>query len=235
MTSELRPSKTADPCRPPVRRMRAGMRVVASLCAVAASAGLVSGCSGPHSDRDSAGTTAANASPSSSTGLTEDQAERKALIPSAKVSYAKAADTAVGRVPGSKLAEIELKKQHGSAGTSHPQWVAKVATKDGTAHSVTVDAVSGKVTRSVTESDQDSDDKSKLAGRLADAKQTPQQAARTATAKKKGTVSSIDLDDNDSGTLIWSVDVVTTNDWNKTTFDIGATDGKIKREHVDND
>ncbi|MBL1104298.1 PepSY domain-containing protein [Streptomyces sp. 5-8] len=51
----------------------------------------------------------------------------------------------------------------------------------------------------------------------------------------KGTVTAVELEDSDGGTPTWSVDVVTTDDWNKTTFDIDATDGKILREHVDRD
>ncbi|MGW0564010.1 PepSY domain-containing protein [Streptomyces sp. NPDC003016] len=169
----------------------------------------------------------ADGQPDGHRGLTEDQAERKALLPSAQVSYDKAASTAVGEVPGGKLTGIELK--------SGPEWTAEVTAEDGTAHSVRIDAVSGKVTRSGAEADQDADDRRELADRLAGAKQTWQQAARTATEKKSGTVSSVQLDGNDGGTLIWSVDVVTTDDWDKTTFDIDAASGKIVREHVDRD
>ncbi|WP_344493979.1 PepSY domain-containing protein [Streptomyces enissocaesilis] len=186
---------------------------------------------GEASPGTTAGNTAASSpaqtnSPTNTGGLTEDQAERKALLPSAEVSYDKAARTAVGEVPGGKLTGIELR--------NGPEWTAEVAAEDGTAHSVRIDAVSGKVTRSGAEADQDADDKRELADRLAGAKQTWQQAARTATGKKSGTVSSVQLDD-DGGALIWSVDVVTTGDWDKTTFDIDAASGKIVREHVDRD
>ncbi|WP_251096261.1 PepSY domain-containing protein [Streptomyces sp. Caat 7-52] len=86
-----------------------------------------------------------------------------------------------------------------------------------------------------TESDQDTDDKSELADWLKKATVTARQAAQTATDKTRGTVTAVELEDSDGGTPTWSVDVVTTDDWNKTTFDIDATDGKILREHVDRD
>ncbi len=223
--------------KPGISRYRWG-RAGSALCAAAASAVLMSGCGddngggGEASPGATAGNTTASTpaqtnSPSNTGGLTEDQAERKALLPSAKVGYDKAASTAVGEVPGGRLTGIELK--------NGPEWTAEVAAEDGTAHSVRIDAVSGRVTQSGAEADQDADDKRELTDRLAGAKQTWQQAARTATEKKRGTVSSVKLDDNDGGTLIWSVDVVTTDDWNKTTFDIDAASGKIVREHVDRD
>ncbi|WP_093797449.1 PepSY domain-containing protein [Streptomyces sp. Wb2n-11] len=221
--------------KPGVSRHRWG-RTGAAPCAVAASAVLMSGCGdddgggGEPSPGATTGNTKAPSparrnSPSDTGGLTEDQAERKALLPSARISYDKAARTAVGEVRGGKLTGIELK--------DGPQWMAEVAAEDGTAHRVRVDAVPGRVTQSGAEADQDADDKREPAHRLAGAEQSWEQAARTATEKRSGTVGSVKLDDNDSGALIWSVDVVTTDDWNKTTFDIDAAAGTIVREHVD--
>ncbi|WP_246430191.1 PepSY domain-containing protein [Streptomyces rectiverticillatus] len=163
--------------------------------------------------------------------MTEDQAERKALVPAAKVGYDQAAKSAVGKVSGSKLVDIDLKRSAGGA----PEWHAKVAAADGTENDVVVDAVSGEVTSSGPEADQDAEDKRKTADRLGKAKVSWQDAASTALGRKKGTITSLGLDDMDNGTLVWSVDVVTTNDWNKTTYDVGAADGSVKREHVDRD
>ncbi|WEH32025.1 PepSY domain-containing protein [Streptomyces sp. AM 4-1-1] len=256
MSLEPRSTKTDGLPGPRTRHPR----VVGSLCVVAASALLLAGCGGsdneegaPSPARATQSPTVSSAAPSASSSmsaspsatassrapLTEDQAERKALIPAAKIAFLKAADTAVGKVPGSKLAELELKGTSGSADTGHPQWIAKVASKDGTAHTVRIDAVSGKVIRSETDPDQDADDKRELADRLAKAKETPEAAAKVAMDKitaagRKGTVSAIELDEK-KGTLVWSVDVVTTDDWNKTTFDIDAANGDVKREHVDRD
>ncbi|MEU6421233.1 PepSY domain-containing protein [Streptomyces spiralis] len=115
-----------------------------------------------------------------------------------------------------------------------PEWEAKVAAADGTVHRVDIDAVSGTVSRSRTEPNQDADDKREVADRLHKATQTSAQAVKTATDKTKGTVTGISLDEHDHR-LVWSVDVVTTDNWNKTTFDVDAANGKIVREHVDRD
>ncbi|MGK5543230.1 PepSY domain-containing protein [Streptomyces sp. URMC 127] len=163
--------------------------------------------------------------------MTEDQRERQALVPSAKVGYDQAAGAATAAVPGSKLVAVELKRSAGGG----PEWETEVATSDGTPHTVVVDGVSGKVTRSQAKTGEDADDKRKLADRLSKATVTWQDAASTATGRKKGTITSLDLDTNDSKTLVWSVDVVTTNDWNKTTYDIDAANRKVLREHVDRD
>lgn len=211
------------------------------MCAVVAAGALIAGCgsdddgaaqNGAASDSAPASTKAsASTTPSASAGnLTEDQAERKDLVPKAKVGYDKAWDTAVKAVAGSKPVSIELK---GPA--DKPSWSAKVAKEDGTEHTVRVDAVTGKAGQEQADADQDSDDKKELAGRLSKAKVTPQQAAKTATGRTKGTVTSVELDDTDQGGPQWSVDVVTTNDWNKTTYDIDATSGKVLRQHTDRD
>ncbi|THA34497.1 peptidase M4 [Streptomyces sp. A1277] len=186
--------------------------------------------------------------------MTEDQKERKELISATKVTYDKAITTAEGAVKGSKLTELELKgpgdadddesaspsptgspSPSGSATPgAGPQWVAAVVAKDGTKHIVRIDAVSGKVVKSSEDSDQDAEDKTKMVKRIAEAKQTPQQAAKAALAKKKGTVTSIDLDENDKDVLVWKTDVVT-KDWNKTTFDIDADNGSVTHEETDRD
>ncbi|MEV1026896.1 PepSY domain-containing protein [Streptomyces sp. NPDC050264] len=211
------------------------MRGIGLACAVVVAGALMTGCGNDDSSAASTGAPTGHAHASgtpsaSASGLTEDQAERKALIPKAKVSYDKALETAVKAVDGSKPVSIELK---GPA--DKPGWDAKVAMDDGTEHTVRVDAVTGKADKAQPESDQDGDDKQELAGRLGKAKVTPQQAAQTATDKTKGTVTSVELDDTDQGGPMWSVDVVTTKDWNKTTYDIDATDRKVLREHTDRD
>ncbi|MEW1692222.1 PepSY domain-containing protein [Streptomyces sp. NPDC091265] len=121
-----------------------------------------------------------------------------------------------------------------ASASTGPEWVASVAVKDGTAYTVRMDAVSGKVLQSVVDQGQDAEDKSRTVDRLAKATQTPQQAAKAATDNAKGKVTSIDLDDNDKNVLIWSVDVVT-KDWNKTTFGVDAASGDITSEKVDVD
>ncbi|MFK4069799.1 PepSY domain-containing protein [Streptomyces sp. NPDC029674] len=220
------------------RRSRlAASRGATLLCAAAAAGALLTGC-GSDNDSDTAKTDASEAgraaSPSASADggtLTDDQSERKALVPKAKVGYEDALKSAVAAVDKSKPVSIELK------GTPDaPHWDAEVATDDGSAHSVRVDAVTGKADKPKADADQEADDKQELADWLKKATVTPQQAAETATGKKKGTVTSVELDDSDKGrTVLWSVDVVTPEDWNKTTFDVDATNRKILREHVDKD
>lgn len=206
-------------------------------------------------ERTTTPSTDASESASPAAPLTGDQKERKALLASTKVTFDKAVTTAEGAVKGSKLLELDLKGPgdsdddsddsasptaspsptgaSASPGTG-PEWVAAVAAKDGTEHTVRIDAVSGKVIKSTEDADQDAGEKTRTADRIAKAKQTPQQAAKAATDKKEGTVTSIDLDDNDQDVLVWKVDVVA-KDWKKTTLDIDAADGSVTHQETDRD
>ncbi|MEV4685412.1 PepSY domain-containing protein [Streptomyces kurssanovii] len=205
------------------------------------------GTGSPTSTTSPTGTASPTGSPSptgTATRLTDDQAERRALVPAAKVTWDKAADTAVGEVSGSKLVEIELTRAEAGSTASPaspapspggPEWAAEVATQDGTRHTVRVDAVSGRVIGSQPDPEQDAEDKQETADLLGKAKVTAQQAVKTATGRKQGTVSTVALDNDDAGKVIWSVDVVTQNDWYLTTFDVDAASGQILREEVDRD
>ncbi|GAA4798874.1 PepSY domain-containing protein [Streptomyces ziwulingensis] len=225
--------------------MAAAAPTSASATATGPSAGSASPSGGSMSPSGSA-------SPSdTSSSLTDDQAERRALVPKAKVSWDKAAETAVKEVSGGKLTEIELRSVSAEAtaatgspspstpnpapSSGAPMWAARVAASDGTVHEVAVDAVTGKVFRTQADSDQDADDKSEVADWLSKADRTAEQAAKTATDKTDGTVTAVELDQNDAQTLVWSVDVVTTGNWNKTTYDIDASNGEILSEDVDRD
>ncbi|MEU3898958.1 PepSY domain-containing protein [Streptomyces sp. NPDC045251] len=242
------------------------LRSMAVICALGSSVLLMTGCTNADTTRSSVaeaaqttpatdtasptGTSTGTTSPSPSESMTDDQAERKALVPMAEVTWDKAADTAVKEVPDSKLVDLELKRTSAEATASTgspspsmpnpapsqgaPEWEAKVATADGTVHRIDIDAVSGKVFRTQAE-DQDADDKQQLADLLKKATQTPEQAVKAATDKVKGTVTHVELDENDDQKTVWSVDVVSTDNWNKTTLDVDATNGKILREHVDRD
>ncbi|MFD7781209.1 PepSY domain-containing protein [Streptomyces sp. NPDC059753] len=238
------------------------LHVVGAVCAVVASAALMTGCGGDGGKTTAAATEEAakiipnqeatpSDSPSGRGQLTEDQTARKELLGVTKVTFDKAAATAVGEVSGSKLAELDLKglddndesespspsgtrSPRPSGSSTVPEWVAEVVEKDGTTHTVRIDVISGKVIQSVVETGQDSGDKSEMADRIARATQTPQEAAKVATDKQKGTVTSINLDESDDKSLVWSVDVVT-KDWNKTDFEIDAVKGTITREEVDRD
>lgn len=213
-------------------------RAVGLVCAAAVCATpLLTGCGdggdvgGERPSSVAASDVAATSSASATKSLTEDQRERKDLIPDDKIGYRKAARTAADEVSDGTLTELELKR----GADDKPVWETSVAEKDGTEHQVNVDADSGKVVLSRTEPDQDADDKRKLEDRLSGAKISSQQAVDKATGQTKGTVTSVKLDDTDDGTTIWSVDIVSTDDWNKTTYDVDADDGKIRRVHVDRD
>ncbi|MCX4680964.1 PepSY domain-containing protein [Streptomyces sp. NBC_01433] len=263
------------------------LRVAGALCVVAAAV-LVTGC-GASGDETTATATSeaakvvpqqttsasksASGSPSATAQLTKDQKERKRLIEATKVTFDKAAKTAVGEVAGSKLAELDLddgdsaasaspsgtKSPSGSTrpsgsksaspsgamssssmssgspstGAVKPEWVAEVVEKDGTAHTVRIDAVSGEVIEAKADTDQDAAEKKQMAQWITEATQTPEQAAKVATDKKKGTVTSVNLDDNNGKGVMWAVDVVDA-DWMKTTFDVDAKTDTIIREKTDN-
>ncbi|WP_328630838.1 PepSY domain-containing protein [Streptomyces sp. NBC_00356] len=214
-------------------------RAVGVVCAVAASLSLLSACSSDDGDDTSSGAKesesasqqdqASNATPTGR--LNEDQAERKKLLSATKVDWDKAARTAEKEVSGSKLLDIEL----GDDNQGNPEWEAEVVASDGTSTDVNIDAVTGKVSGSTTDKDQDADDKKENTDKLAAAKITAVKAAETATDRKKGKVTSVALDDSDSGSTVWSVDVVTPATWDKTSFDIDAANGKVLNEHVDKD
>ncbi|MEU0740786.1 PepSY domain-containing protein [Streptomyces sp. NPDC006134] len=232
-------------------RKRRPLRSMAVLCALGGSALLLTACGNAETTAAGVAAPAQTTSPAASPSLSEDQAERKDLVPKAKVSWDKAADTAVGEVPRGKLTHLELKRtsREATAATGSPspstpnpapsvgspEWAAEVAAPDGTVHRIDIDAATGKVFRTQPDSDQDADDKRKVADRLGKARQSPEQAVQAATDRTKGTVTGIELDENDDRRLIWSVDIVTTDNWNKTTYDVDAGDGKILREHVDRD
>ncbi|MFE7778169.1 PepSY domain-containing protein [Streptomyces sp. NPDC057445] len=219
------------------------LRLALPACLFACSALLVTSCGSDEGTEVSAAAASPTRSPSptgTETRLTDDQAERKALIPAAKVTWDQAAGTAVGEVTGSKLLEIDLTRYDSGSTASpapspgSPAWAAEVATQDGTVHRVLVDAESGTVLLSQPENDQDADDKREIADLLSKTQVTPEQAVKTATGKKQGTVTDVHLE-RDDDTLIWSVDVVSQEDWSKTNFDIDAANGEILREQVDQD
>ncbi len=246
------------------------VRSLAVAGALGASALLLTACTNADTTRSSVAEAAQTESPSptatdtqsaSPTGsptasMNEDQTERKDLVSKAKVTWDKAADTAVKEVPEGKLVDLELKRTDadataspsgsptGSASPSMPnpapsegapEWEAKVAQSDGTLHRIDIDAVSGKVFRTMVDPDQDPDDKTQITEWLDKAKQTPQQAVKAATAKAKGTVTHVELGDNDDQQVVWDVDVVDKKSWNKTSVVVDAANGKVLSQKVDKD
>ncbi|MFI7872067.1 PepSY domain-containing protein [Streptomyces salinarius] len=246
------------------------VRSLAVAGALGASALLLTACTNADTTRSSVAEAAQTESPSptatdtqsaSPTGsptasMNEDQTERKDLVSKAKVTWDKAADTAVKEVPEGKLVDLELKRTDadataspsgsptGSASPSMPnpapsegapEWEAKVAQSDGTLHRIDIDAVTGKVFRTMVDPDQDPDDKTQITEWLDKAKQTPQQAVKAATAKAKGTVTHVELGDNDDQQVVWDVDVVDKKSWDKTSVVVDAANGKVLSQKVDKD
>ncbi|MFD5424378.1 PepSY domain-containing protein [Streptomyces sp. NPDC127084] len=217
------------------------LRAALPACALVCTALLVTACSGDEGTKGSAAAPTTGGSSSPSPGDTSedsgDLAELKALLPAAKITWDKAAGTAVGEVSGSELIEIDLTRfQRGSTvspapSPGSPEWAAEVATKDGTVHRVLVDAVSGRVLQSEPETDQDADDKRAVAAMLAKAEVTAEQAVKTATGKQQGTVTDVHLDSDDN-TPVWSVDLVDQNTWSFANVDIDATNGEVRRAQV---
>ncbi|MFI1018713.1 PepSY domain-containing protein [Streptomyces sp. NPDC020965] len=237
------------------------VRAAAVVCAVAVAVPVVTGCGSERADSvvsAAEATQDASATPSAAASLSSERAQRRTLVESAKIGWDKAATTATGEVPQSELVELDLGRGSSSTDPSHdtdatndtntaspsaspgpgtPQWTATVALKDGTAHQVTIDAVTGKVLSSRLEQGQDTGDKQELAGLLAQATLTPQQAAATATEKHPGTVTGLQLDDgDDSGNdVVWETEVANTGDWTEADIEIDAVSGKILRERIDQD
>ncbi|MBM7088397.1 PepSY domain-containing protein [Streptomyces sp. NPDC012461] len=238
------------------------VRSLAAVCALGASALLLTACGSSGTDRadvaaaapTSPGATSASAtsaSPSASASLSEDQTERKDLINATKVTWQKAADAAIQEVPDSQLVGLELKPTPadvtatpGTASPSTPnpapspgapEWEAKVATEDGTVHRVEIDAVNGKVFRSQAEQDQSADDKQEIVNRLNDATQAPDQVVKAATDKVEGTVTGLELDQDDNDQVMWSVDVVNNDTWVLTSVEVDAASGEVLREQVERD
>ncbi|NEC29802.1 PepSY domain-containing protein [Streptomyces sp. SID8111] len=238
------------------------VRSLAAVCALGASALLLTACGSSGTDRadvaaaaptspGATSATATSASPSASASLSEDQTERKDLINATKVTWQKAADAAIQEVPDSQLVGLELKPTPadvtatpGTASPSTPnpapspgapEWEAKVATEDGTVHRVEIDAVNGKVFRSQAEPDQSADDKQEIVNRLNDATQAPDQVVKAATDKVEGTVTGLELDQDDNDQVMWSVDVVNNDTWVLTSVEVDAASGEILREQVERD
>ncbi|MEU3598524.1 PepSY domain-containing protein [Streptomyces sp. NPDC006798] len=241
-------------------------RIGAVVCAVALALPVVTGCG---SDDGDAVVSAAEATrspsgrPSGEASLSPERAQRQALVRSAKIGWSEAAKTAVGEVPESELVELDLGRTlrgtpspgavtaspSATPAPGSPQWTATVALRDGTAHRVTIDAVTGEVRRSEAEKDQDAGDKQELADLLSRATRTPRQAVDTAAEKYPGTVTGLQLDTEDSGddngddgdatggvpVVVWETEVANTRDWTEADVTVDAVTGKVVRERVDKD
>lgn len=221
---------------PRVRRLR----VVGAVSVVAASVWLT-GCGADNSKTTATASVepakgvAQMASPSATAQPARMRTARKALLAATKVTFDKAAATAVGEVPGGKVTDLDLEGlgTNGRVSPVGPAWDAEVVQVDGSAHDIRIDAVSGAVIRSSADRDQDADDKREKAQLITKAKLTANQAAEAASKKKSGTVTAADLDDNDGNGALWSVDIVA-KDGTATNFYVDAN-GTVVREEIYHD
>ncbi|GGZ50530.1 lipoprotein [Streptomyces inusitatus] len=248
----MSPDSSQPQARAP-RPLRA--RTAAAVCAVVGSLLSVTACgndsgsvtSAAEAGQEAGAARATPSTPAASASLSREREQRKELVASAQITWDKAADKAVAEVPQSKLVDLELERTpqrpspsetaspRPSRSPGAPRWSATVAQKDGTAHIVIIDAVTGQVIEERAEQGQDSGDKQQLAGLLAQATQTPAQAVKTATDKQPGTVTGVQLDDDDKNVAVWQVEVANTDDWTESDFEIDAAKGDIVSQRVDRD
>ncbi|KOG37227.1 PepSY domain-containing protein [Streptomyces resistomycificus] len=142
---------------------------------------------------------------------TEDRAENAADAKAGKTTAADAIKAALKHTAGTAVsADLD------DEGTAHV-WEVDVLTNGGAWHSIQIDPASGKVLGSHTEKDDDGDDAAETAQIRAALKGSSVTAAEAAeAAATKGTVSSVDLDE-ESTDHAWEVDTTaadgTGSDW----------------------
>ncbi|WJY40726.1 PepSY domain-containing protein [Streptomyces sp. P9-2B-2] len=125
----------------------------------------------------------------------EDRREARA----AKVSAPDAAAAALKAVHGT-VSGLDL-----DADRAGLVWEADVLGKDGKWHEVTLDAGNARVLNQHVDTDEDDDAQERAA--LQNARTDAASAARTAASH--GTVTSVDLDDDDRGKAVWEVETIT--------------------------
>ncbi|TGB13944.1 PepSY domain-containing protein [Streptomyces sp. MZ04] len=138
----------------------------------------------------------------------DDAKENSAEVKAAKVTAADAIKAALANQSGTAVsAELDDEDNGGLI------WDIDILGKGDTWHSVQVDPGTGKVLGSHTEQDEDGD-ASRVSAALKDASTTAGDAAKAAAAK--GTVTSVDLDD-DGTAAAWDAETVasggTESDW----------------------
>ncbi|MEV0322003.1 PepSY domain-containing protein [Streptomyces sp. NPDC050658] len=154
----------------------------------------------------------------------DDAAENQAETKAAKVSAADAIKAALAKQSGTAVS-AELDDEDGGS----LYWDVDVLGKGGSWHSVQVDPGTGKVLGSHTEQDEDGD-AARVAAALKNASTTAEDAAQAAAAK--GTVTSVDLDDDGTATA-WDAETVASggveSDWQ-----VDLQSGKVTADRSDN-
>ncbi|MFJ1881307.1 MULTISPECIES: PepSY domain-containing protein [unclassified Streptomyces] len=147
----------------------------------------------------------------------------------ARTDVAQAVAAAVKAVPGT-VTEAELDDEDGGL-----VWELDVYGSDKVRHDVTVDAGNGKVLGKHTSDDDGDDDRDRYAPRSAPVSLNA--AVDAALKANPGTVTSVDLDDNDDRSgkaLHWEVDV-RGKDGKKHELNVDAKSGKVTVDRSDDD
>ncbi|MFJ9197816.1 PepSY domain-containing protein [Streptomyces flaveolus] len=127
-----------------------------------------------------------------------------ARVTSVKVSAGDAVASALREAPGTAVS-AELDDEDGDDDGERAAWEVDVLAGDGTWHSVRIDPSTGKVLGSQTESEDDTDDTAEVRAALKGTSVDAAEAAKAAAGH--GTVTSVELDDDDhgGGRAVWEV------------------------------
>ncbi|MGW1838097.1 PepSY domain-containing protein [Streptomyces sp. NPDC002067] len=161
---------------------------------------------GPGSPQSEARTTAqltATAGANGAAGGDHEDAAEARQAAGVRTTAAQAATAAVRAVPGT-VTEIELDEDHGAL-----VWEADVLGRDGAWHSLTLDPLTTRVIRSHTDRDTSGAHgqdrvRAALRGTTVDAA-----SAARAVGQGRGTVTSVDFEDDHGTEPVWEVETVT--------------------------
>ncbi|MFJ5223513.1 PepSY domain-containing protein [Streptomyces sp. NPDC088400] len=202
-------------------------RVTAAAVAAAALLGTVGATAAFADGSDDGGRDVSSSVRLSENRELDDTAKDLALVKAAKIGESEAASAASKAVPGTVTsAELDDADRDGSV-----IWEVDVLGKDGKNHDVTVDAGNGEVLRQHVDSDDDTAQDRALvkADRIGQDGATHQ-----ALQAVPGTVTSVELDDRDSGSVVWGIDVLG-KDRKSHDVTVDAGSGKVLNQHVDHD
>lgn len=158
--------------------------------------------------------------PSPSVGTPTSVTSSPARAPGA-ADLARAAQAALGAVPGSTLTSIEA-EEHGHV------WEVEVVSQDGTEHQM--DVRDGKVVSGPTPEDDDARDKAERRKLLSAAKfDYARAAAKITAAVPEGRITELSLD-TERGRTVWEADV-RTPDGTKHEVAVDAATGEITRNN----
>ncbi|MGW2918688.1 PepSY domain-containing protein [Streptomyces angustmyceticus] len=157
----------------------------------------------------------------SSISLPDNATDRREAA-AAKVTAPDAAAAALKAVPGT-VTGLDL-----DADRPGLVWDADVLGKDGKWHEITLDAGNARVLNQHVDQDEDDDAQERAAARNA----RTDAAAAARSAAPHGTVTSVDLDDDDHGKTVWEVET-TTDNGKEHTFLVDPQSGKLTAAPAD--